>query len=126
VRRGPDLSRIASPSMISQRIVVIEHPTDHIFPILCPPKLRADDASFHVLCRPPLRKASDWNAVNVRSFVTYDALMKFADPRITVSQSYADERRKLIAASNYGVAAALARSVRTVVRGNELTFAMPY
>lgn len=31
--------------------------------------------------RPSSWKASDWNAASVRSFVTYDALMKFPDLR---------------------------------------------
>lgn len=74
--------------------------------------------------RSPSSRDERWNAVSVRSFVTYDALMKFADSRVTVSQSYPDERRG--SSTNYGVLRHHCSVGSTVVRGNELTSARPY
>lgn len=82
--------------LMSQRIDGTHPPPfPHIFPMACLPKLHADDtpSPFLPACRPSSGKASDWNAASVRSFVTYDALMKFPDLHVTVSRSCPDERR---------------------------------
>lgn len=119
-RRRWRISRVSRRHLMSQRIDRGAHhsATITIFPMACLPKLRAD---VYSPSPEPLRKASDWNAASVRSFVTYDALMKFADPRATVSQSCPDERRN---SSCRRIMEWLHHcSVgSTVVRGNELTF----
>lgn len=57
------------------------------------PVCRSYTSPIHPRRSPSSWKAAEWNAAGVRSFVTYDALMKFADPRVTVSRSCPDERR---------------------------------
>jgi len=90
--------RVSRRHLMSQRIDRTHPPPlpyfpDGLFAKVAPRMILPDPRSSLFAVDPSSRKASDWNAASVRSFVTYDALMKFADPRATVSQCCPDERR---------------------------------
>lgn len=102
-RGGPENSRVASNESVNELIELSPSlPRHHIFPMPCLPKLlrqRYPPRPFlPPRFSPPTAVAKSIRLERgecVRSFVMYDASMKFADPRITMSRWWTTRLVKL-------------------------------